>query len=228
MGLREEKRERLRREILDAAISLLQERGYDRTRVKDIVERVRVSEATFFNYFPTKEALLREFALDTIEQYAALLRHEIETKERSVPDRIRELSRVLALFFTSHREFMRIAVTKSNIFAGAEGVLAQKEHQTYEMLATLFREGQARGEIRNDSDALQLAEILTAVNTLTITNWLTGWWKKPGELEARVLRAVAVFLNGCQADHECRIVRSGPETRRFRSPTPRRRGHRSR
>ena len=56
MGLREEKKAEQRRAILDTAAALFRKRGYEETRVRDIVERLRISEVTFFNYFPTKDA----------------------------------------------------------------------------------------------------------------------------------------------------------------------------
>lgn len=66
MGLREEKKERTRREILDTAIGLFRERGYDNTRIQDIIERIPISEATFFNYFPAKDTRLEAFVLDRV------------------------------------------------------------------------------------------------------------------------------------------------------------------
>src|SRR3972149_7661346 len=96
MGLRDEKKRQQRREILEEAIGLFRECGYDETRVQDIIDRVRISEATFFNYFPTKEALLGEYAIGSIEAYAGLVRQEIVDESRSVPERIRDLLRIMA------------------------------------------------------------------------------------------------------------------------------------
>ena len=41
-----------------AAAALFRKRGYEQTRVRDIIERLRISEVTFFNYFPSKDALI--------------------------------------------------------------------------------------------------------------------------------------------------------------------------
>ena len=54
----------------EAATELFFEQGYDRTSVDDISERVGVSRATFFNYFPSKaDVLLVEIdrALDLLD-----------------------------------------------------------------------------------------------------------------------------------------------------------------
>ncbi|MGD1028483.1 TetR/AcrR family transcriptional regulator [Candidatus Binatus soli] len=199
MGLREEKKARQRREIMDQAVALFRKRGYDQTRVQDIIARLRISEATFFNYFPTKDAILQEFALDQVEQFIALLKHEMGVRGRSVPDRLRELMRVIAQVGSQDRKFMAVVTTRSNLFS-ATGEIRNREFKMYELLAELFAEGQARGEIRDDVEPMQLAEILTGIYTLTGNNWLIGWWNGSSEmLEQRLLRALDVFLAGSGA-----------------------------
>jgi AcrR family transcriptional regulator len=199
MGLREEKKERQRREIMDAAVALFRERGYDHARVQDIIERLRISESTFFNYFPTKDAILHEFALDQVDLFTALIKHEIAARERSVSDRLREMMRVIAQVWSADREFMAVVVTRSSLFS-ATGEIRERELKSYDLFAELFREGQARGEIRADLDPMQLAEMLTGIYAFTGANWLIGWWKDSNErLEERLLRAVDGFLLGCRA-----------------------------
>jgi AcrR family transcriptional regulator len=46
-----------RQALLDAAIELFAERGYDRTTVRDIATRAGVNQALLFRYFGSKEAL---------------------------------------------------------------------------------------------------------------------------------------------------------------------------
>ena len=58
MGLRERKRRATRAAIERAAIALVGELGYDSVTVALICERADVSQGTFFNYFPTKDAAI--------------------------------------------------------------------------------------------------------------------------------------------------------------------------
>jgi AcrR family transcriptional regulator len=197
MGLREQKKEQQRSEILEAALALFRERGYDETRVHDIIERVGISEGTFFNYFPTKDSLLHEFAIDHIDLYRGILSYELEAKERSVAERIREVMRVAAQTIAQDREFQTVLYTRSNLF-DSQGLLKEKTVRSYDLLTELFREGQERGEIRRDVEPLQLAETMTGIYHLTTINWLTGWLGEEAEgLEPRLLRAIDLFLDGC-------------------------------
>jgi AcrR family transcriptional regulator len=58
VGLRELKKARTRQLIADTAWRLFADRGFDRVSVAEVAREAEVSEATVFNYFPTKEDLL--------------------------------------------------------------------------------------------------------------------------------------------------------------------------
>jgi AcrR family transcriptional regulator len=57
-GLRERKKQQTREAIATAAFDLFSERGFDSVRVAEVARKANVSEATVFNYFPTKEDLI--------------------------------------------------------------------------------------------------------------------------------------------------------------------------
>src|ERR1700687_3431321 len=56
LGLRERKKARLRQEIIDTAVRMFRKRGYQKTRIDDIVQALEISQPTFFRYFPSREA----------------------------------------------------------------------------------------------------------------------------------------------------------------------------
>lgn len=57
-GLRDRKRERTRRAIVDAAVDLFERNGYDGTTVADIAAAAEIGTRTFFGYFASKEEVL--------------------------------------------------------------------------------------------------------------------------------------------------------------------------
>jgi AcrR family transcriptional regulator len=58
VGLRERKKQRTRALIAETARQLFVERGFEAVSVAEIAREAEVSEATVFNYFPTKEDLV--------------------------------------------------------------------------------------------------------------------------------------------------------------------------
>ncbi len=70
MGLRERKRRATRAAIERAAITLVNERGYDGVTVAEICRRADVSQGTFFNYFPTKDAAIVGIGTHELDQAA--------------------------------------------------------------------------------------------------------------------------------------------------------------
>jgi AcrR family transcriptional regulator len=198
IGLREAKKQRQRQEIVETALELFREHGYDQTRVSDVTERAGISDATFFNYFPSKDLVLDEFALAQVELFSETLRYELGLDGKSVPDRIRETMKVAAVAIAADREFQTVLYTRSNLFHSS-GVLKERTHEMYRLLAKLFEVGQEREEIRPDADPMQLAEILIATYHLTTINWLIRWWGGRQGLERRLAAAIQVFLDGCRA-----------------------------
>jgi AcrR family transcriptional regulator len=197
VGLREEKKRRLRQEIAQAALDLFRERGYDQTRVRDIVERAEISAATFFNYFAAKEHVLDELALSEVELLRqAIAYHLITPRPGGVPQRIVELMQEAAGAIAADRDFQALLYTRSNLLHSS-GALRERTHGVYRELSWLFELGQDRGEIRRGANPMQLAEMLIALYHFTAINWLTDWWSERDSLEDRMGAAIRIFLDGC-------------------------------
>lgn len=114
---REEKSERSRRQVLDAALALFSRQGYRATTVRDIAEAARVSTGNVYHHFPDKESIFRTL-LDEFWRITETRRYpftralssgtfpdNIEQLGLAARDSIREFRAYFALIFVDVIEF---------------------------------------------------------------------------------------------------------------------------
>jgi AcrR family transcriptional regulator len=73
-GLRDAKKEETRRQIAGAALRLFLEHGFEEVSIAQIAEAARVSKMTVFNYFPAKESMFFEFAVERLPDLGQAVR----------------------------------------------------------------------------------------------------------------------------------------------------------
>lgn len=199
MGLRERKKQQMRRRLYESSLELFRQRGFEDARVIDVVAAAEVSEATFYNYFPTKDSVLQAAATEVKELYGELLSALVARQDESALERIRELLRLIGAGFVADRELTSSLLGRTPLFFGSTGDAAALDRRNYALLAELFRQGQTEGDIQPSADPIQLAEIVTAVFMVTITNWITSWWGEDvNDLEPRLMTALDTVLDGCR------------------------------
>jgi AcrR family transcriptional regulator len=194
MGLREEKKRETRAGILTTAVELFREHGYERTRVQDVAERLRISEATFFNYFPTKHAVLEAVADERLDDAVERLRQAAAGDGRPALARLEDLVRTFAAGFAHDRELAELLVAHTR-FAQGETERGVRAHT---LLTGLLADGQRQGEIRADVAASDLAALVMAFILAMIGTWVAEDGSGPG-LEERMQGAFAVFAAGAAA-----------------------------
>jgi AcrR family transcriptional regulator len=72
-GLRERKKQRTREAIVEAALRLFDERGFEATTIADIAEAADIAPRTFFGYFPSKDDVVFADFQETFDGLSARL-----------------------------------------------------------------------------------------------------------------------------------------------------------
>jgi len=195
-GLRERKKVRLRQQIIDTSIRLFRKRGYENTRIDDIVQILEISQPTFFRYFPSKDAVLREVGR---RGFACMKEHlETELSSRaSTTERLREMYHTMAGEVESDRPLWQAVVLSGAMDPVRSPEMRQPEEITESLLQEILAEGQKRGEITRIFPAVHLAEFMEGLYTTVVRRWavdLTG----AHSLSDRVSSAVEFFLHAVE------------------------------
>jgi AcrR family transcriptional regulator len=127
VGWREQKKQRTRDRLVEAAFALFAERGYDNVSTAEIAAQAEVSERTFFRYFPTKEEVIFPEAEEQRRHVDELVANLPDTM--SLVEGLREALRTLSHEFEQAKEMQ---------FARAQLVASTPSLQT----SVLLREQQ--------------------------------------------------------------------------------------
>jgi AcrR family transcriptional regulator len=179
---------------MEAAWNLFNERGYDDTAVEDITEVADVAKGTFFNYFPSKEAIVDHIARWRIELLGARVLNDDDVPDRAV-DRIKLLMKAMVDEFSPERSFIRhMYLVRTGPPMGRESA-----HRIGSLVHELVVQGQKEGEIRADVEPGFVAHLL-------MFSWFHyfGRWKHHQEEdfpeEAKLMHSVDVLMQGLQGE----------------------------
>jgi AcrR family transcriptional regulator len=167
---RERKKRAVRERLLAEAQRLFLARGVAAVSAAEIAEAADVAAGTFFNHFPTKDALVGELAAGVLAPLARCL----EPAPSAPPP----------------------AERAAAFFAEAAGVLGRARAESGELLVALLRasavgeaaldpgarlrrawsqllfESQRRGEVRCEGEAAFLAELVVGAFSASLLHWL--------------------------------------------------------
>jgi AcrR family transcriptional regulator len=99
------KAEETRGRILDAALSLFRQRGFDETTMRDIAAEAGVATGAAYYYFRSKEELVMAFYAKTADEARELIPAQV-TRSRDLGKRIRAIIDTKLQQFEEHRRLM--------------------------------------------------------------------------------------------------------------------------
>ncbi len=193
LGLRERKKGALRRRLAEVAIALIRERGYERATIDEIVRRADVSQPTFYKYYPSKDAILREHALSG---FRSLMTNEV-AQRGPITERIRRFLAAIAKQMTADRDVW-YAIALSNAYNPIRDpeLLSSSEAGT-RLLEAAIEEGQRLGEFTSAYPSRRLASLLEGVMFRVCLEWGAGF-PDNRPLTATVAEGFDLFLRAAR------------------------------
>jgi AcrR family transcriptional regulator len=161
VGIREEHRAQMLREIQGATLDLVEEQGLDATTIGDIAARVGISERTVFRYYPSKEHALmpgQQSLIDTLV--------DTNSPHASAAGILGDLLAVCRELFaleveqSDFRRISRLMVQEPEMMR----VVTRQERNLVDALSAALVQRGSLGQIQ----ALLVAEVVTAA-------WRVAW-----------------------------------------------------
>jgi TetR/AcrR family fatty acid metabolism transcriptional regulator len=189
-----------RRLIVDSAIMVFAEKGYHETRISDIARNAKIAYGLVYHYFKNKEEIL-----DTIfvERWGGFIDavERIADDDRNVEEKLLSIAAVILMAHRRHPEWVKILVFESQRtrrFADPERV--RLVGQLFALIERLLREGQERGELRDDLDPTLACYIFVGGLDIVVTNRVLELMEIEGDESThyrKIARTVVdLFLNG--------------------------------
>src|SRR5579871_6739768 len=204
---RERRSADIRERLFRSALRLFAQKGFAETTVEDITEAADVGKGTFFNYFPSKDHVLLAFS----DMQLAKLEESVHDLEQSLPDFMRSF--VLRMSEEPLRNPGMIRAILLGYLSSSEvrEAMIGKQIRAHGLHTRIVEIGQARGEIRTDLPATEIAHAFrqTILGTLLL-------WSVVGDasLRDRIDSALHLLFNGIGTKHDPTLskVKTTPET----------------
>ena len=111
---RERRRERSREEILEAARRVLVKNGIAATTLDAVAREVGVTKAALYYYYPSKDALLFEVVLGTLQAHVQAI-HDAVQQAQTGGEALRAIVQSTVRTFAPHMDDFRIAFLQAQV-----------------------------------------------------------------------------------------------------------------
>lgn len=153
--------------VMDAATSVMSQRGYSATSVQEIADRVGVLKGSLYHYFSSKEELLFRVLSESHAQ-ADKIRDEVVALGLSPIEELMEFLRRLSVWFMTNVDRANIYFTEARHLTGDRHKQTQRLGREFvQYLQDLITAAQKAGDIRSPLHPTLLTEyVLGALNNV--------------------------------------------------------------
>jgi len=149
---------RTKTKLMDTALALFKERGFDAVTIDDITQTAGVAKGTFYTYFATKSDIVVDsfWAIDAYyESYASKNLQRYKTAgEKLIAFTRAQMKYVRDVVGNAS---LKILYANQAVQPGPSKMITNRERRWHAIVRDIILGGQASGELRTDLDADRLA-----------------------------------------------------------------------
>jgi AcrR family transcriptional regulator len=166
--------------LLDVAVAVFNERGYDATSMEELATRLGITKSAIYHHVPSKVELLR-LALDrALDGLFAVTEEPGATSGRAI-DRLEHVVRGSVLVLTRELPYVTLLLrVRGN--SDVEQAALRRRREFDRIVTDLVRAAAAEGDVRPDVDPAVTSRLLFGT-----VNSLTEWYRPERGLDAGAL-----------------------------------------
>ena len=186
-----ERRERMRRRLIESAMIVFAEKGVGASVIPDVVAAAEVSQGSFYNYFRTNEDLLAAVSNELSSDMIALIEGvvgEVADPPLRVAMGIRSY-----LHLTRSQRLLACFLAGAGLRLAGAGKEARQQSSVYHFLPADLEEGQKRGDFI-DAPVDTLIDIIKGASLIAIDRMAHSRVAKnyPDTIVAGILRSLGM------------------------------------
>ena len=149
--MNESKQLQRKSQILDAALAVIVQKGYENSRMDDIVASSKMSKGAIYWYYKSKKEIYLSLVNHWVHNYSAVLNHIVDT-DRSASDQLRSLFQYFTVQYEKDPVVFK-ALLEFWSMAGRDPEFNDKLQKVYSefvnLISTIIQQGMDNGEFKN-------------------------------------------------------------------------------
>lgn len=176
--------------LLDVAVGVFNERGYDGTSMEDLARAAGISKSSFYHHVAGKEALLEAACSRALDALTAIRDDPMSSEGRAV-DRLEHVLRLTVSALVAELPYVTLLLrVRGNTATEKKALERRREFDRF--AAALVSEAIADGDLRDDINPVLATRLIFG-----LVNSLIDWYR-PGRISSDDLvnATVSLVLNG--------------------------------
>lgn len=183
-------------EIVEAALVLFSERGYDATSMRDIAQHVGVKAGSLYSHIENKQELLYIIVNGASDRFVAAI-EPLATSSAPAEERLKDVVHRHLRLMVEQLDGATIFLHERHALSPEQQVeVLDKRHRYQQVIVSIIEDGIAAGSFETSNSRL------AATALLSILNWTYTWYdprgpKSPDEIAEFVADFVIRGLRRC-------------------------------
>ncbi|UYO63253.1 TetR/AcrR family transcriptional regulator [Acetobacterium wieringae] len=181
------RRDRKKRQVLttlvDVTMKLFMEKGFSETTIAEIASAADIGTGTFYNYFHSKEDVLRYVLTKNLDETKDSL-EELIRSSMSPPEKISQILLTIGKIFKENQQLFNLCNRHLSLMGPPHGT------EFKDILVAMIQEGRINGDFRNDIPIEMITELFMGL----IKSALTSHSKIP--FEENLNYKLKLFMDG--------------------------------